>query len=1165
MTDLANIVVKVDTSQVKGASQDINKLGTDTTAATGKIGSGFDNAKTKILSYIGAYVGFNAAKAAISGIISAHSEFAKSISELSAITGATGKDLQFYTDQAKEIGRTTSLSASQAATAFKLIASAKPDLLASAESLAAVTREAVTLAEAAGIALPDAARALGSALNQFQLPASDASRVINALAASSKLGTAEVGAVTEALRNAGSAANSLGLDFEETVAGIQALAASGREGADAGTALRQVLLRLESTANEKLQPSVVGLVGALDHLKTMSLDNTELMDLFGQEAFTAATSLLSQSHIVSDLNVTLRGTNTATEQAAINMDNLSGDVLASKSAFEALQIEIGGSFNPALRAATQASTAFIASWADANKIKNSIEAVASAATMLALVIGTKMVVALAESTAATIKDSAAKYASMIADQQKTAATLALANADLFAARSAAARTPGFYLNAQAMAALTAAEVAATGASTAHTAAMGRSLTAMTALKGAMALIGGPVGVAMIAAFGVYKLTEALLEMDVAANRLSGPEFAAQRIDVMSINLEQATVNVGAAREAISLLLLELASANEIYGESSKEVAGLSNKLDLQQNWLNLNKVKLAELTQEYNSLTENVDDAAGSLSDFTIETQEATASQEEMNAKAFEVLGILSNERGALNLSSLELAIRNNLQKAGVDATSDLGKQIIAATTALNLEEQALIDVGEAAKQAEKDNETAQGKIAKAAEEAARIAEEKWARTHEFMTTSLLEIAENGGNAFNDMAKAFETMVKRMVAEWLASGLMGILSGQGLGGFNKTTGIGQLFSGGGLTENIKSALGIGGSGASSPGGSAVDAAMNKGISTAASKIGSLLGIGGGTIAAGTAVGGTAGVSTVFAASAPSAAGITSSAIGGTAATGAGGIGATLSGIGSSITGGLATAGSTAMSLLSAIPGWGWALGGAALLAKVLAKEETLSNNGGFLIRDIPSVSSDRKFDVPAFDSGFDPVGFARREDQGAASEIINVFRADDAMLTALAKANGLSVNYDSMNFGGYNEKGQGNGLFFGTASEDGKNTAVSLEDQRSLFISHWLRGLSGQVDQSIINAALSQGSADAMLQKAATIGGYDGSHASGLRRVPFDGYRAELHKNEEVLTAGDPRNSNNGGDSMIVEMRKIAASVKRTADILMRVTRDGDALLTEPV
>lgn len=40
-------------------------------------------------------------------------------------------------------------------------------------------------------------------------------------------------------------------------------------------------------------------------------------------------------------------------------------------------------------------------------------------------------------------------------------------------------------------------------------------------------------------------------------------------------------------------------------------------------------------------------------------------------------------------------------------------------------------------------------------------------------------------------------------------------------------------------------------------------------------------------------------------------------------------------------------------------------------------------------------------------------------------------------------------------------------------------------------------------------------------------GNIDGSHKDGISKIPFDGYIGELHKNEEVLTADDPRNINN--------------------------------------
>ena len=75
-------------------------------------------------------------------------KFDSSVAELSAITGAVGKDLDFLKDKAIEMGSKTTLSAGEVADGFKLIASAKPDLLKSGAALAHVTDAAITLAEA---------------------------------------------------------------------------------------------------------------------------------------------------------------------------------------------------------------------------------------------------------------------------------------------------------------------------------------------------------------------------------------------------------------------------------------------------------------------------------------------------------------------------------------------------------------------------------------------------------------------------------------------------------------------------------------------------------------------------------------------------------------------------------------------------------------------------------------------------------------------------------------------------------------------------------------------------------------------------------------------------------------------------------------------------------
>lgn len=87
------------------------------------------------------------------------------------------------------MGRTTEYSASQAAEALKLMASAKPELLNTADGLTTATHSALILAQAAGTTLPDATKTLALSLNQFGASANQADRYINVLAAGAKYGS----------------------------------------------------------------------------------------------------------------------------------------------------------------------------------------------------------------------------------------------------------------------------------------------------------------------------------------------------------------------------------------------------------------------------------------------------------------------------------------------------------------------------------------------------------------------------------------------------------------------------------------------------------------------------------------------------------------------------------------------------------------------------------------------------------------------------------------------------------------------------------------------------------------------------------------------------------------------------------------------------------------
>ncbi|MCP4934069.1 MAG: phage tail tape measure protein, partial [bacterium] len=292
----------------------------------------------------------------MAGAVKTFASFEAAVSDLSAITGATGKDLKFLSDAAREFGATTTLSATEAAEAFKLVASAKPELLENAEALKRVTAEAITLAEATGMQLPTAAATLGAALNQFSAGADQASRFINVLAAGAKYGASEVADTGQALKMAGVVAAQAGLDFEETNTAIQLLAKGALKGSQAGTGLRSVLLKLTTQANSEFNPAVVGMADALKNLRDAGLDATAMKKLFGEEAIVAAQLLMKEAHAYDELTEKLRGTNTAYEQQKVRVDNMVGDMKALWSAVQEVAIAFGSGLSQSLRGVIQDMT-----------------------------------------------------------------------------------------------------------------------------------------------------------------------------------------------------------------------------------------------------------------------------------------------------------------------------------------------------------------------------------------------------------------------------------------------------------------------------------------------------------------------------------------------------------------------------------------------------------------------------------------------------------------------------------------------------------------------------------------------------------------------------------------------------------------------------------------
>lgn len=245
--------------------------------------------------------------------------FQNTMLDVSSITGATGEDLEFLRQQSLLLAKDTATSATEVGNSFKLVASAKSELLSDPGGLVEVNKQILILKNATGDALDETANALLGALNQFGAGADEAARFSNVLAAGSKIGASEVGDTAIAIEKAGVAANVAGLSFEELNSAIQVLAKNGQKGALSGTNLKTAILALETSGIKQIQPSVVGFVQALKNVRDANLDAEQTVTLFGRSAFTVGGTLTKNADLVDEWTNAVTATSVAQEQADIRM------------------------------------------------------------------------------------------------------------------------------------------------------------------------------------------------------------------------------------------------------------------------------------------------------------------------------------------------------------------------------------------------------------------------------------------------------------------------------------------------------------------------------------------------------------------------------------------------------------------------------------------------------------------------------------------------------------------------------------------------------------------------------------------------------------------------------------------------------------------------------
>lgn len=315
-------------------------------------------AKTAMAGVKTAIVTGSAAITAMAGYsVKVGSDFEAAMSKVSAISGATGDDLQKLTEKAKEMGAKTKFSATESAQAFEYMAMAgwkTDDMLNGIEGI-------MNLAAASGEDLATTSDIVTDALTAMGLQASDSGHFADVLAAASSNSNTNVGMMGETFKYVAPVAGALGYNIEDLSQAIGLMANSGIKSTQAGTALRSILTRLAkppkeaAAAMEKYDISMKNSDGSMkslmevmenmrDSLRGLPKDEkaAAAAALGGQEAMSGLLSIVNASDTdFKKLASSIKNADGASEKMANTMnDNLKGSITIAGSALEGFGINV---------------------------------------------------------------------------------------------------------------------------------------------------------------------------------------------------------------------------------------------------------------------------------------------------------------------------------------------------------------------------------------------------------------------------------------------------------------------------------------------------------------------------------------------------------------------------------------------------------------------------------------------------------------------------------------------------------------------------------------------------------------------------------------------------------------------------------------------------------
>lgn len=358
----------------KSALQDLRAFNDNSATATtklGALGSAFQSAGSSMTKNL--TVPITGAGAAVVGVAA---KFESAMSEVAAISGASGDELQALTDKAQEMGATTKFSASESAAALKYMAMAGWDTEAMLNGINGVMQ----LAAASGEDLASTSDIVTDAMTAFGLSADQSTRFANVLAQTANRSNTSVALMGETFKYVAPVAGALGYSIEDASVAIGLMANSGIKGSQAGTSLKNVLTNLAKPTDQVqsyMDKLNISLTDSAGNVKPLNQLLNEMRDGFnglteaekaeyaagiaGKEGMSGLLAIVNSSQVDFDnLTEAINNSSGAAQNVAdVMMDNLGGQLTILKSTLEGIAISFGNILLPAIKKVVESLQGFL--------------------------------------------------------------------------------------------------------------------------------------------------------------------------------------------------------------------------------------------------------------------------------------------------------------------------------------------------------------------------------------------------------------------------------------------------------------------------------------------------------------------------------------------------------------------------------------------------------------------------------------------------------------------------------------------------------------------------------------------------------------------------------------------------------------------------------------